>query len=122
MRLHPHLHSVQLKEHLFFKRDCIRQPCVPQSEENCPADRMAIERKYLTKFPSEAWVSESDHDDATNATNSPRVRKVAGDWSATYFTCRCCPGAIKKWFPQAKLVGPAYTIDPKPECLVNLHA
>mmetsp|Transcript_17028 Transcript_17028/g.32593 ORF Transcript_17028/g.32593 Transcript_17028/m.32593 type:complete len:800 (-) Transcript_17028:97-2496(-) len=85
LRRHPALYGLQ-KERLYFSHDCTQLHCASRPQVEVCNDR-GID-KYLQEFPS---------------VGHREAHKLVGDWSATYFTCKCCPSQIRKHFPNASL-------------------
>jgi len=86
LRGHPAVHGRQTKELLYFADDCTQLHCIDRKQVEVCDDR-GID-KYLQEFPS---------------VGLHEAHQLVGDWSATYFTCKCCPSQIRKHFPNASL-------------------
>jgi len=86
MRQHPDIVPASIKEPLFFSNGQVNY-----DHARCGKDQQTLET-YLTKYYSHS------KEQMTNRAKS------AGEWSATYFHCPCCPSAIHALMPKLKMI------------------
>jgi len=86
MKQHPDVVPSRIKEPLYFSNGAVNY-----DHARCGTDQRTLE-DYLTKFYSHAKKLMQVHS------------KSAGEWSATYFHCPCCPQALHHFMPRLKMI------------------
>jgi len=86
MKQHPDIIPSKIKEPQYFSHGQ-----VGYDHARCSTDQQSLQ-DYLTRFYSHA------------NTQMKNRTKSAGEWSATYFHCACCPGVLRAFMPQLKFI------------------
>jgi len=86
MQQHPDIVPSALKEPLYFSNGQ-----VGYDQARCGKDQKTFE-DYLTAYFGQKKDQMKIHS------------KAAGEWSATYFHCPCCPSALHHFMPKLKLI------------------